>query len=147
MVKSHDMISVPTDDNMVGCDEDEENGPFIVANQIRLPSGKVLRSFYQHDYVSAVEDGVKYTIDGGEAYHRGSKAGDNWSVYSDDPFPEIRKFMVWGTRGEDGTEPLKWILLKDMTEKHIKAVLDSELEIAEWKRRAFKQELEYRKTK
>lgn len=135
------------DDNSVGCDEDEEDGPFIVANQLRLPSGRVIRSYHQHDYITIEEDGVRYMVDGGESYNRRSGPGEDWSVYSDDPFVEIRKFMVWGSRGIDGFRPLKWVLLKDMTEEHIRAVLGTQHDIAEWKRKAFKQELEYRKTK
>lgn len=147
MPKKHNIIPAPIDDNSVGCDSEEEFGPFIVANQVRLPSGKVIRSFHQHDYVSVIEDGVTYMVDGGEAYCRRSVTGENWSVYSDDPFKEIRKFMVWGTRGLDGRQPLKWIILKNMTEKHIRAVLDTQHKIANWKREAMEQELEYRKNR
>ena len=41
-------------------------------------------------------------------------------------FPDIipAKYYVWGTRGKDGKQPLKFIPIKDLETSHIEAILD-----------------------
>jgi len=57
----------------------------------------------------------------------------------------VRDWMAWGTRGKSGKEPLKFILLKDMTDEHIQSVLDTQDHISDFYRREFKKELKFRK--
>ena len=38
----------------------------------------------------------------------------------------MREITLWGTYGKKGNEPLKHILLKDMTNEHIQAILDTQ---------------------
>lgn len=39
---------------------------------------------------------------------------------------EINRLATWGTFGENGTEPLKYVAIKDMSDAHIKAVLETQ---------------------
>ena len=56
-----------------------------------------------------------------------------------------RDWVEWGTYGKSGNEPLRWVLLKDMTDEHIQAVLDTQHQICWFYRREFKSELRFRK--
>lgn len=57
----------------------------------------------------------------------------------------VRDWMAWGTRGRSGKEPLKFVLLKDMTDEHIEAVLETQDHISNFYRNEFKNELKFRK--
>ena len=35
----------------------------------------------------------------------------------------VRDWMKWGTYGKEGDQPLKYVILKDMSDEHIKAIL------------------------
>lgn len=122
-----------------------DNPRQIVANQMRLPSGKVIRSYHQHDYVVVEEDGEKYVVDGGEAYARRSDNGENCSVYADEPFVRVREYFVWGTRGKDNDGPFSWVLLCDMSDNHIENVLETQTQIPDWKKNMFITEQNFRK--
>jgi hypothetical protein len=117
----------------------------IVANQMKLPSGKIIRSHDRHDYVSVVEDGVTYMVDGGDAYLRRSLTGLDCSVYSDDPFDLVREYLAWGTYGKDGKQPFKRVMLSEMTNAHIEAVLETQAQVPVWRRALMIEELSYRK--
>jgi len=58
---------------------------------------------------------------------------------------EPREVMFWGTYGKNMDQPLKYVLLKDMSNSHIKAVLDNVKSISERYRKEFENELKYRK--
>jgi len=117
----------------------------IVANQIRTPKGHVLRSHYRHDYVTYIEDGIEYMVDGGADYLRRSVAPhEEISVTTDDPFDVIREHLEWGTYGKNGRGPFKWVVLADMSSAHIQAVLDTQPQVPEWRRDLMKKELEHR---
>lgn len=57
---------------------------------------------------------------------------------------EVRDWMVWGTYGKSGKEPLKWVTLKNMSDEHIQAILDTQTHITNFYRREFLNELEFR---
>ena len=115
----------------------------IVANQRRLPSGTLIRSFSRHDYVSVVEEGKTYMVDGGIDYLRGAGGGEHCHVFDDDPFETVREHLVWGTYGPDGKQPFRWIPLCEMEDDHIIAVME-ECRIAPWREVLMKKELELR---
>jgi len=116
----------------------------LIANIIMTPKGEILRSYHRHDCVLYVEDGVTYMCDGGIDYQRrGGRPYTDLSVYSDDPFEDVRLFLVWGTRGKSGDEPFKYVALCDMTRDHIQAVLETQ-RIDDWRRELMEQELEWR---
>jgi len=57
----------------------------------------------------------------------------------------VRDWMNWGTYGKSGKESLKWVILKDMSDEHIQAILDTQPQICSFYRKEFQKELEYRK--
>lgn len=104
---------------------------FLIANRIKLPNGVILHSKHRHDFVAAECDGKYYAVDGGNDYQKyvyDEHDFEDVSVYSDSPFEEIRGVLYRGGRGINGDEPLKYILLKDMSDDWIKAVVEYEEE-------------------
>jgi hypothetical protein len=53
----------------------------------------------------------------------------------------VRDWMKWGTYGKNGDQPLKLVLLKDMSDEHIRAILKTQFHINKFYRNAFKREL------
>lgn len=103
----------------------------LLVNSIRTPDGTVLTSRNRHDYVTHTDiiTGEWYMRDGGTEYIRGSiniVPAEDLCVYSDDPHFIIRDSFSWGSYGKAGKEPLKYILLKDLTINHIQAILDTQ---------------------
>jgi hypothetical protein len=53
-------------------------------------------------------------------------------IINDDEIPDlgsdevIFENIVWGTRGKDGKQPLKYVLLKDCDKEHLKAILENQ---------------------
>lgn len=45
--------------------------------------------------------------------------------FMDKFFPQIRKqeYVVWGTRGKDGRQPVKYLPIKDLSDNHISAII------------------------
>ena len=121
----------------------------IVANRIRTPDGTILESMHRHDYVTYVDkNGKEYMVDGGTDYLRRNVHQDapyeELSVYSDAPHAEIREVFRWGTRGKDGNQPLKFILLKDMESDHIQAIIETQTHIPGYIENIFLDELSFR---
>jgi len=58
---------------------------------------------------------------------------------------KVRDWMAWGTYGKTGNEPLRFVLLKNMSDGHIQAILDTQFHISRFYRREFKRELRRRK--
>jgi hypothetical protein len=112
----------------------------IVANRLRTPSGKILRSYHRHDYVTHIEGGKTYMVDGGLDYLRRSVIGEDCSIHDDDPFNVVRKYLVWGTYGKNGDQPLTQIALCDMETDHILAVLEN-CHVAHWREELMRHEL------
>lgn len=115
------------------------NDRFIILNSIITPDGTQLISHHTHDYVEYIDtvDGLTYMVDGGRDYLRRRGQERKWahergyheaSVWSDDNFETIRNSLYWGTYGKCGTQPLQYVLLKDMTTDHIKAILATQPE-------------------
>ncbi len=122
----------------------------IVYSAMRTPDGTILESKHGHDYVQHTqEDGKYYMLDGGCNYQRYSSPGDHeWlTVYADEPFEKVRQYANRGGRGKDGTQPLTWIKLKDMTDEHLEGVVDySRIHHTEtWHLILIQKEIQYRK--
>jgi len=104
----------------------------IVLNRIETPDGTQITSHYRHDYVSHEDaNGFVYSVDGGLDYikrsaHRDAPSCKELSVYSEDPFEEVREAFLWGTYGKDGGEALKHVALCELTDEHIQAILDTQ---------------------
>lgn len=58
---------------------------------------------------------------------------------------KVRDWMTWGTYGKNGNQPLKWVILKNMSDEHIQAILDTQFHIGGFYRRHFNKELQLRK--
>lgn len=106
----------------------EEVVPRLLYNAIRTPDGTVLQSRSGHDYVTHTDtiDGKFYMVDGGLEYIRRSIDGEDLSLTDHDSHYDVREVFSWGTYGIDGDQPLSWVLLKDMSDAHIGAVLKTQ---------------------
>lgn len=100
-----------------------------------LKQGQDLR-FFQFLYNNGV-DGVNplYHLEENEIIHK---------MFPEEP---KRNYVLWGTRGKNGDQPLKYKLLKDLTNSHIKAILRTQPQLSSKDRTIFKDELDYRKLK
>ncbi len=110
----------------------------LIANIWKSPAGELLQSKHRHDFVM---DSQGNFIDGGiEGYIRRGGSMENWvnlCVYSDDTHELKRESFKWGSR--DG-----WVSPVEMTAEHIKAVLETQIQIPEHIRQLFEVELKYR---
>jgi hypothetical protein len=110
----------------------------IIQNAIMIvedwPEVSFLVSVHVHDYQShTFHDGTSVAVDGGHDYIRrcyppkmkgyGTKYMD-YSLDDQEPFDTIKHKLLWGTRGKDGFQPLKWVRLIDCDAKHLQAILD-----------------------
>lgn len=120
----------------------------LVRNAMRTPDGTVLESYFRHDYKTYTDaNGKQYMVDGGLDYARRTAWEDqvDMCVWSDDDHVVVREALRWGTRGKNGDQPLKWVLLCDMDTDHIQACLDTQHQMRGYIRRAMQNELAYRK--
>jgi len=120
----------------------------LLRNSVTTPDNTRLISRFRHDFVSHKDkNGKTYAIDGGTDYARwiGGVAKDciDTSLYSSDSIEKLREGLTWGTRGKDGIDELKYVLIKDMTTEHIESVLKFIPSVANYTN-VFKRELEYR---
>lgn len=102
--------------------------PMLIVNSITTPDGTVLTSQHRHDYVTHTdENGEHYMTDGGTSYIRRSlnkiPATVN-DVYDTDDFEIIRAKFERGGRGKNGTEPLTYVALKDMSCNWLQATIE-----------------------
>ena len=123
----------------------------LVRNAIRTPDGTVLESWHVHDYKThADENGEVYMVDGGLEYLRRSYnenfPSEELSVYLEDGHEVVREVATWGSHGKNGDEPLKYILIKGMSEEHIQNCLNNCYRMHPHYRVAFENELQWRKT-
>ena len=102
----------------------------ILFNAIKTPDGTILSSRHRHDYVEYedTKTGKLYGVDGGADYFR--RIGDvsdceDLSITDKTPISEIRQKFHWGSYGVNGDEPLKMIRMLDMSNSHIKAILEN----------------------
>lgn len=130
----------------------------LLKNAIQTPDGTVLVSRHQHDFRTHVDaNGNTYMIDGGLLYSRRSCHGDEvcLCVEDDGTLEKAREYLEWGTFGKkedfvDGLPPqeMKYVLLKDMSNAHIKAILEDayegKLPVNSMYVRYFNMELDYR---
>lgn len=102
----------------------------LIYSAIRTPDGTVLESKHRHDYVSHLDaNGETYILDGGCDYIRRSVnkvEAEDLSLYDDAPHEQIREIISRGGRGVDGTEPLKYVLLKDIDDGWLEAIIKYE---------------------
>jgi len=100
----------------------------IVRNSIITPDGTELVSRSRHDCISYEdENGETYMIDGGRDYLRRSVnkiPAECTSVSLFQGHEVVRAAYDWGTYGKEGDEDLHYVLLMDMRDEHIQALID-----------------------
>jgi hypothetical protein len=119
---------------------------FIVLNQIRTPDGTVLRSMSRHDYRTYIDaNGKEYMVDGGNEYLRRNVHEDapyeEISIYSDDIHEVIRQSLHWGTYGKNGDQPKRQVPVCNLSNDHIRAILDTQQHVQGPLRTTFELEL------
>lgn len=103
----------------------------LLHSSIRTPDGTILTSKHRHDYVSYVDkNGETYILDGGaEGYIRTSinvEKAEDLSLYSDDAHEKLREVISRGGRGKNRDEELKYVLLKDIDDEWLEAIIEYE---------------------
>ena len=102
----------------------------LLHSSIRTPDGTILTSKHRHDYVSYVDkNGLTYILDGGTDYIRTSinvEKAEDLSLYSDDAHEKLREVISRGGRGKNGDEELKYVLLKDIDDEWLQAIIEYE---------------------
>jgi hypothetical protein len=104
----------------------------MIYSAMRTPDGTIIESTHRHDYVTHTDaNGREYMLDGGHDYVRSSAWGDEeYIIHTMDEDHEIRReFFRWGSWGKDGKGPFKRIPLKDLTDEHIAAILETQEQI------------------
>ena len=120
--------------------------PKIIQNAVKIiEDGEVsyLQSFGRHDYmVHTFKDGFTLVLDGGcqggggGDYFRSngplSRPGkcESWFLNSESSFEECCKKMIWGSRGRDGKQPLKYAPFAELELDHLKAILEYSSKLA-----------------
>ena len=122
------------------------NETFIVLNQIRTPDGTILRSLSRNHYQTYIDkNGKEYMVDGGNDYLRRNvyedAPYDELTIYSDDSFDVIRRSLHWGTYGPKGDQPKRYVALFDLSNDHIRAILDTQQQVQGQLRQWFEMEL------
>lgn len=102
----------------------------VIYRALVTPDGTILQSRHFHDHQSHTDaNGKLYSIDGGPAEfvwimnHEDAPA-KSIIIFDDDPIELIREYWSWGTIGVNGDEPLRFILLKDLSDDHIEKILE-----------------------
>lgn len=126
--------------------------PFIILNRIQCSNCKeILTSYHTHDFncckckrqnTTCVDGGLDYLKRGGYGYKE-------LSVHSDEPFEKIRQSLYRGTRGKNGDEELKYIVLCDMDNDYLLATIEYIKETGYGNKFLlfYEKEVEYRKLK
>lgn len=117
----------------------------IIVNAIRCPNGDILQSRRTHDFVMNSQG---YGVDGGRSYLRRVFPSvpdyEELSLYYGDPHAKIRELFDWGSYGKDGKQPLRRILLKNLTDDHIDAIIRTQWQLPSYIHEQFLNEKHWR---
>ena len=138
----------------------------ILANCAMAPDSTIIFSNNRHDYRThetvdtmkrrsekmddtfMVPDKTRYTmVDGGNDYLRRGGKFTEMSVFDDDPYEVIRRFVCRGGRGINLDKPLTYVPLFQMANDWLQAVIEYEEENRPDNiyLKYYRKELEYRK--
>ena len=121
----------------------------LLRNSIITPDGTEIVSRHRHDFVEHTDCLTDHTyfVDGGLDYCRVGGPTDYLTNYvtSDQHHSHIRESFEWGSYGVDGTSEMHYIVLKQMSTQHIKAVIKTQTHLPEEMLRVFQDELDWRK--
>ena len=110
----------------------------LTQNAIFWPAaGVYLKSRHTHDFTghTMVIAGVETSLflDGGLDYRRvvssGNPVYEDFCLWSDSPFEEVCRKLLWGTYGPKGDQPRRWVPLKECETDHLQAILRTQLHI------------------
>lgn len=81
-----------------------------------------------------MKNGNSVMVDGGKSYIRrgyGRRLDgyEEFSLATDATMDECINKLLWGTRGIKGNKPVRYILLKDCSTKHLQAILKTQDQI------------------
>lgn len=98
------------------------NDDDMIYSAIECPDGHILESLHRHMYVTHTDktNGKHYMLDGGNDYIRCSINGDEKHIilYSYSPIEQVReKLKRWNNKEK------KWVLLKDISNDWLEAIL------------------------
>jgi len=117
----------------------------LISLKIQTPDGTIIESSQRHKPAFHEDkNGQLYMVDYDTNWPRIQSDGNhiNLSVHDDSPFELVRDAFTWGSYGKDGKESLRFIKLKDLSDEHIKSIIDGgHSGMNEY---LFKMELEYR---
>ena len=101
----------------------------ILKNAIQTPDGTILQSYHRHDSKNHIDSvtGHVYGVDGGSMYLKrfGPPGYKELSVLDDGNHETRRNNVSWGNNYDKHNNRLpdtKWILIKDLTNSHLKAI-------------------------
>lgn len=138
----------------------------LLASWIMCPDGTMLPSFHVHDYRThttvdtwkqrsikmddreTVPDKTRHSmIDGGTNYLRRGGKYTEMSIYSNDPYEVIRRFLCRGGRGPKSDQHLTWTPLFRINDSWLENLIKYEQANPEYNvyLEYYKKELEYRK--
>ena len=120
----------------------------LLLNRIQcLKCNDIIISYHVHDFVQCSCKAI--ANDGGTEYFRriGLEGIDykDLSLYDDSPFEEIRDNIKWGTFGKNEDKPLRYLILKEISDNHIKNILRDSKQGSNTMRKLFVREWSYRK--
>ena len=121
----------------------------LILNRIKTPDGTILTSYHRHDYKLHTDTitGEDYMVDGGLDYERRSINKIPYidlSVYSDDDYEIVRQSFHWKTYGKTGESPMRRVILCEMSNDHLEAILMNRTYNTNPCRYLFEKELAYR---
>lgn len=123
----------------------------ILKNAIRCNKCKdVIESKHRHDFVTCSCGAC--ANDGGKDYMRRIGNPEDYTDVSEVTsqedegwFEKVRETFTWGSRGKLGNEPLRRILLKDLTDEHLSNIISTQYHIRGTRvERYFIQEMKFR---
>lgn len=122
----------------------------LIYSAWRTPDGTILHSRHRHDYQEHFDEVSKewYILDGGLDYQRCSineVPAEDLTLYSDDPHDKIREVFIWKSYGKNFSQPEGvYTLLKDLTDEHLAAILETQTHLPEYILEMFKNEIQFR---
>lgn len=107
--------------------DDPIRGGELIQNALKyLKCGEIIHSISQHDYQTCSCTN-RVMVDGGLAYSKRSYRDENlieeYCLYNDSNFEEIKNKLLWGTHGIEGDKPLMWIPLSSCDSHHLNSIL------------------------
>lgn len=122
----------------------------LIYSARKTPDGTIMHSRHRHDYQEHFDAVSKewYILDGGNSYIRCSVnqvPAEDLTLYADDPHDKIREVFVWKSYGKNFSQPEGvYTLLKDLTDEHLAAILETQTHLPEYILEMFENEIQFR---